>query len=232
MLEKVPLVDKVLHSLHREELLPYFMVVGSWTLYFYKHKFGEHLTMLPWRTLDIEFDISSLNRSKKCVDIPELFDKLDFLIQFHGEGYVSFDHLKLRVEFLVPEKGKGASGPYKCPGFGINAQPLRFLSLLEDNPITIEYQGLPVRVPHPANFAIHKLIISDRRAKDEKAQKDREQALAVWDMLVRLGEEDTLAEVYSHIPLKWRKKLRNVLDEMDESHRIDKLMMDKTQQTT
>jgi hypothetical protein len=51
-------------------------------------------------------------------------------------------------------------------------------------------------------------------------------------MLVRLGEEDTLAEVYSHIPLKWRKKLRNVLDEMDESHRIDKLMMDKTQQTT
>jgi hypothetical protein len=220
--EETPLVDKVLHSLHRKGLLPYFMVVGSWTLYFYEHKFGEYLTMLPWRTLDIEFDISSLNSSKRCVDIPALFDKLDFLIRFHGEGYISFDHLRLRVEFLVPEKGKGATGPHKCPGFGINAQPLRFLSLLEDNPITIEYQGLPVRVSRPANFAIHKLIISDRRVKGEKAQKDREQALAVWDMLVRMREDDTLAEVYSQIPAAWQKKLRKVLGEMKESHRIDK----------
>lgn len=167
--------------------------------------------------------IRSLRRAKNFVDIPELFDRLDFLTQFRGDGYIVFEHLRLRVEFLVPEKGRGALGPFNCPGFGINAQPLRYLSLLEDDSIIIEYRGLSVRAPRPANFAIHKLIISDKRTNPDKAQKDREHAIAVWDMLVSLEEDHTLAEVYLHIPLKWRKTVRKVLEKMGESQRIDKL---------
>lgn len=76
------------------------------------------------------------------------------------------------------------------------------------NPITIDYQGLPVKVSHPADFAIHKLIISDKRTKNDKAHKDREQALAVWDMLLDMGEVHILTKAVSGISVKWQKSLK------------------------
>jgi hypothetical protein len=223
MSNQAEMIDTILEALNREGILDRFVVVGSWCLYFYKHRFKESLTLLPWRTRDIEFDISGLRKASRRVDVVALFQSLDFVIQFSGQGYISFEHPELTVEFLVPEKGKGIEGPYELRGFGINAQPLRFLSLLEDTLITIDYHGLPVKVPHPAPFAIHKLIISSKRANKEKAHKDREQARAVWDMIMSLGEEKELAHVFFHLPRTWQKTMKKVLDELGQSERYRSL---------
>jgi len=46
---------------------------------------------------------------------------------------------------------------------------------------------MAVRLPHPANFAIHMLLISGRRLGD-KAKRDREQAVSVMRALQTTGE--------------------------------------------
>lgn len=77
-------------------------------------------------------------------------------------------HPELIVEFLVPEKGWGTDKPYPISQFGMNAQALRFLDFLVENTIVSDSDGLRVRLPHPAAFGLHKLIISKRRDTKEK----------------------------------------------------------------
>ena len=54
--------------------------------------------------------------------------------------------------------------------------------------------GVLIRVPHPARFALHKLVISQRRpaARTTRSRKDVAQAAAVLDVLkdVRSGDID------------------------------------------
>lgn len=82
------------------------------------------------------------------------------------------EHPNLIVEFLVPEKGRGLDKPYPLPQLGLNAQALRFINFLAQSIIHITIEDIPIMVPHPANFALHKLMILSRRKAKEKAEKD------------------------------------------------------------
>lgn len=179
------LVYKILQKLEKEGVLKYLIIVGSWCIYFYKHHFKEAELLPPIRTRDIEFDISQLKKSSRKVNIGHLLEDLGFVIDFQAsEGLIRFVHQDIIVEFLVPEKGKGRDVPYALPGYGINAQPIRFLNFLEEETINVNYKNLSIRVPNPAIFAIHKLIISQKRPSKsaKKSENDIRQALAVWDM--------------------------------------------------
>jgi hypothetical protein len=222
--EKIRLMDRVLEALHREGLLEHFIVVGSWCVYFYKHHFQNVLHFPPWRTTDIEFDTSLLRKASKKVDITRVLKEFDFVMRFHGdEGYTSYVHPEIIIEFLVPQKGEGRTNPYKVPGFGINPQPIRFLSVLEEDFLVIDYRGLPVKVPHPAHFSLHKLLVSVERKNRDKVKKDREQAMAVWEMLKNLGEEDRLQKVFSALSRKQRNLIVQALKEMNESGKAEML---------
>lgn len=97
----------------------------------------------------------------------------------------------------------------------MNAQPLRFLDYLLQNTIRIEAEGLKINVPHPAAFALHKLIISARRTKEEKLLKDRKEALAVLTALVRKGDAGEIRSMFDRLSAGWRKRVLNVLTETD-----------------
>ncbi len=85
------------------------------------------------------------------------------------------------VEFLTPsfEEDEGLK---KLPSLGVHAQSLHFLNYLIAEPIkaAVPYRsGVLVQIPRPERFAIHKLIVADRRrdgADSLKAHKDRRQA--------------------------------------------------------
>jgi len=62
------------------------------------------------------------------------------------------------LDFLVPIPTKFE----KKPELGINAQALRFLDFLVENTIELEFENLKLKLPHPAAFGLHKLIISSR----------------------------------------------------------------------
>lgn len=57
-----------------------------------------------------------------------------------------------------------------------------------------------VTLPHPANFALHKLIIFQRRLKQEKAVKDRNIAIEILKSLIEKGESSIIKRVFNSIP--------------------------------
>ena len=61
----------------------------------------------------------------------------------------------------------------------MNAQALRFLEFLSQNTITSKVGSITVALPHPANFALHKLLVMSRRPKTGKQAKDKEAGIRI-----------------------------------------------------
>jgi len=169
------------------------------------------------RTRDIDFLIDKPAKIKHSVNIPELLKDLGFVTIFKGSrGYIKLDHPDLILEFLVPERGKGIDKPFPLSKLGINATTLRFLNLLAENTIKVKVENFSIYLPHPANFALHKLIIFQRRFKEEKAIKDRNAAIEILKALVNKGEKDTIRKVFNSLLPKWQKKVIRGLEEIKE----------------
>jgi hypothetical protein len=94
----------------------------------------------------------------------------------------------VRVEFLTPNRGRETEQPQNLPALGTDAQPLRFLDFLIRDPepaVLLHGPGILVSVPAPQRYALHKLVVARRRREDAKRDKDRLQAQALLDALVR-----------------------------------------------
>lgn len=130
---------------------------------------------------------------------------------------------EVSVEFQTPAFGDETVKP--LPALGVSAQTLNYLNFLMAEPIqavALYRSGVLVQVPRPERFAIHKLIVADRRVggPDQlKARKDRAQA----EFLVKVLSEDRpddLAEAYedalSRGP-RWRERIQASLKRMPES---------------
>lgn len=126
------------------------------------------------------------------------------------------------VEFLTPAFTE-CEEPRQLPALGIHAQSLHYLNYLIAEPIkaAVTYRGgVLVQIPRPERFAIHKLIVSDRRQGGPdslKAVKDRRQAAMLIDILAR-DRPDELREAYAdalaHGP-RWRMRLAAAIARVD-----------------
>ena len=100
------------------------------------------------------------------------------------------------VEFLTPAFGDETIRD--LPALGVSAQALNYLNYLIAEPIpaaAIYRSGVLVQVPRPERFAVHKLIIADRRrdgAGSLRAAKDREQAAFLIEVLAQDRPDDLL----------------------------------------
>lgn len=95
---------------------------------------------------------------------------------------------QLSVSLLTPLTGKPDSRPVLLRALRAAAEPLRFLDyLLEDSQLAAVPvdAGLLIRLPDPARFALHKLVVSQRRpaAFSAKSRKDIAQADRVLEVL-------------------------------------------------
>ena len=199
---------KVLKKLHEEGALNDLILIGSWCAYFYKYYFAQTPYEATTRTRDLDFLAVPPLLMKKKIDIPEILSRMGFVVQFKGnEGLMQLVHPELFVEFLVPELGRGSDKPFPLPQLGVNAQPLRFLNFLTANIIRLSCDGLTIKVPHPANFALHKFIIAQRRKHPEKIAKDNETASRILSSLVAKGEKETIRKVFDSTPKKWQEKI-------------------------
>lgn len=112
-----------------------------------------------------------------------------------------------RVEFLTPNRGSDdhIGQPAKMPALGgASADPLRFLDFLIRDPvrtILLHKSGVPVTVPDPSRYAIHKLIVASRRRNDGlsalKREKDVRQAELLFEALQQTRRVSDLALVYN-----------------------------------
>jgi hypothetical protein len=88
-----------------------------------------------------------------------------------------------------------------------------FLVFPVENTIWTESEGLKIKVPHPPASGLHKLIISERRKTEEKLAKEKLEALNVLNALIRQGESNQIIAIFNRMPLSWRGKVLNVLNE-------------------
>ncbi len=99
------------------------------------------------------------------------------------------------------------------------AQGLHYLDFLIKDPmpaVSIYMEGLLVQVPRPERYAVHKLIVSQKRkaGSGAKARKDIQQARAIiWAMAEDKARdiEGAIAEADSMGP-KWQQALDQILD--------------------
>ncbi len=88
------------------------------------------------------------------------------------------------------------------PALGVSAQSLHHLNFLIAEPIpavALYRGGILVQIPRPERYAIHKLIVADRRKRGPdaiKAMKDRAQAEFLIEVMAE-QRPDELAEAYN-----------------------------------
>ncbi len=102
---------------------------------------------------------------------------------------------KLRVDLLTTASRTGPFSPVFIPRFNASALPMPYMDyLLEGNVdgIVINGGATLVKIPDPARFGFHKLIVSEERPIIEhaKATKDRAQASEVLNHLLRTRPGD------------------------------------------
>ena len=106
------------------------------------------------------------------------------------------------IEFLTPSFGD--EGLRDLPALGVSAQ------------------SLLVQIPRPEAFAIHKLIVADRRRggpEELKSRKDRAQAAFLVETLAET-RPDELAEAYQDARSrgsKWRDRIDSSLERMPQT---------------
>ncbi len=93
----------------------------------------------------------------------------------------------LRVDLLCPQRG-AAEKPIYIDRWKAAAQPLAFLEYLLEGPeraVVVNGGAALVKIPTPARFAFHKLLVASLRpaAFQVKAEKDVAQAADVLDVL-------------------------------------------------
>lgn len=131
------------------------------------------------------------------------------------------------VEFLTPSFGSEESTK-PLPALGVSAKCLNHLNYLIRQPIhaVLNYRsGILVKIPRPERYAIHKLVVSERRSKGpnpQKAIKDRMQSEFLIHVLAE-DRPDELREAYREALEEgagWRDRIDRALSRMPEARRI------------
>lgn len=131
---------------------------------------------------------------------------------------------ELMVEFLTPSF-EADETVKPLVALGVDAHALHHLNYLIGNPIkaALPYRsGVLVQIPQPERFAIHKLIVADRRRGGPdalKAHKDRAQAAFLIAVLAE-DRPDELAEAFvtaKTLGPRWQKRLDTTLARMPET---------------
>lgn len=185
-------------------------LIGSWCFLLYQKHLGAKT--FPLVTQDIDFLVPNPFRGKEHLDFIAKLKNLGFNYDFNYDGSLYLWNAEVKIEFITPEKGRGVNEAIKIKKLGIKAIPVRFVTLLLDNPIKIIEDGIDVLVPNPANFCLHKLIIASRRRKLEKSLKDLQQAICTSVIV----DEEEIYKLFVSLPKKWRQAILNMLEKAKE----------------
>ncbi|MCM0021938.1 MAG: GSU2403 family nucleotidyltransferase fold protein [Tagaea sp.] len=168
------------------------------------HAFGAYAGLLGVRlrgsslvTQDLDIaqftGISMAVAEVERIDILAELRKVDPSFRAHvrglaeGKAYTFVNTAKLKVELLTANRGPDDDAPARLPSLGAHAHRFRFLDFLIRRPVpavVLHGAGIAVEVPAPERFAVHKLIVAHRRARDAlKSRKDLEQAARLIEAL-------------------------------------------------
>jgi len=159
--------------------------------------------------------------------------------QMDGRASTQFvSRNNFKVEFLTPNRGSddNEGKPVQVPALdGAAAFPLRSLDYLIYQPIRavmLHAAGVPVLIPSPERYAVHKLIVGSRPMEDRdataKSVKDRLQAKSIFEAMIANRQQADLASAYMEAwdrGDRWIAAIRQSLaiydDDFQMSHRTE-----------
>lgn len=177
-------------------------LVGTWAYLAYGPMLGAILPAGLGQTQDLDILQIEVATEEAPADLPGALRDVDatfepsFSRAHDGPPYALHNADGYRVEFVTIQSRKAQRAPVMIPNLGIGALPLPFLEYLLDDTVDavlLFRSGLLVKVPSPERFALHKLIVAQRRgatATAAKKRKDIAQAQSLLSVLIdeRPGE--------------------------------------------
>jgi hypothetical protein len=185
-------------------------VVGTHAFRHYEGELGLRMAqdeVAQTNDLDIaQFERLSLALGDQVEDpLAATFSDLDFapIPSLSGTAVWKWRQTKTDtyVEFLTPSF-RPEEDIRTLPALGVAAQSLHFLNYLIAEPIkavALYRSGVLIQIPRPERYAIHKLIVADRRragADQIKSRKDRAQAALLIEALAE-DRPNELREAYN-----------------------------------
>jgi len=128
---------------------------------------------------------------------------------------------RFSVDILCPLRGPDRNKITVLRALRSHAQLLRFLDFLlyqEVNAVVLHGAGIPVNIPDPTRYALHKLLVAQMRItsprSQEKARKDLNQAAALIEVLAAQRPHD-LRDLWDDLRERgpsWRRKAERSLE--------------------
>lgn len=194
----------------------YVMYIGSWAEFIYSQtgvlKYDPML-----RTSDIDVFVPNIRKPTTPMNLPEILKAQGYFYDRGIDGHVRFlvPGANLEIEFLSRSLGQGQIEPYKTT-LGVPAQGLRNMEILSNNPLTLNYNRVPVLVPIPAAYVLHKMVINKERGQVHKIEKDL-QAIKYIDQVTMSNElfQNQLVSIFSKLTKKQQNKVTSLCKEHD-----------------
>ncbi len=214
------------------------VLVGTVAYQCYSAVLGTRLDATAMQTGDADFaqfheiSVAIKDSMPPILDVLRQVDATFREIPSQADGRVSTQFVSrgnFKVEFLTPNQWSDdqAGKPVPMPALGgAAAFPLRFLDYLIYEPIRavlLHGPGVPVLIPSPERYAVHKLIIGSRRKDDgdatAKSAKDRLQARAIIEAMIANRQHADLASAFTQAWDRgdhWRSAIRTSLATYDD----------------
>jgi hypothetical protein len=131
------------------------------------------------------------------------------------------------VEFLTPSFNDKEE-LRQLAALGVSAQSLHFLNFLISGPIqaaAVYRDGVLIRIPRPERYAIHKLIVADRRREGPDSIKSRKDLMQAEILMAVLAQdrptdlEEAYEDAMSRGP-RWRERIERSLGRSPEAARL------------
>ena len=212
------------------------VLVGSTAFQCYSGVLGVRLADATLRTADADFAQFYAIAQQIDDKMPPMIDVLRGVdTTFREIPHLSdsrastkfINDAAFKVEFLTPNRGsddyQGKASPMPTLG-GASADPLRYLDFLIHHPINslvLHEAGVPVTIPAPERFAVHKLLFSHNRADRSKSNKDIAQVSAIIHAMADLRSVD-LSEAWQVAWQRgpaWSANLTKGLSMLDDATR-------------
>ena len=141
-----------------------------------------------------------------------------------GPSYLNPKNPDFRIDFLTTLH-RGGNEPYEHPQLRVAMQPLKFMEYLLENvgqaTVFSDEGAVVVNIPHPARYALHKLLVSGERSASllQKARKDLLQAAALLGYLKAVRPWD-VEEAWKDLIGRgrgWATRARQGLDALAKS---------------
>jgi hypothetical protein len=212
---KFEILYTILKDLQDAGVLKHVVLIGSWCQEFYRHHYENSFEIPATRTMDADILIPRRLKLPHPVDVHEIFRKRGFVTQMHDDsGFAKFIHRELTFEFLTDAGAKADEKQLPIKDLNIVAQELHFMRIPLDHHMTVQHKELTLNIPEPEAFALHKLIVSQRRRKPEKREKDLAAASGLFEFFAtKEHHRKRLKQILDEFPKGWRKKIDEALKE-------------------